>query len=250
MSNPFQEADGPQPPRQLKAALEILANLRPLVDNHIPLTLRFHERAQRYQTFLLQLDNATLLLDELVPNDGERFLSNGEPFAIEAYYEGVRLSWETEDPVGATELDGVPCYRVALPAELTYHQRRNAYRALLKGSGEIAATLSGKRLAVELKGRLADISATGCKLVLGGDQRNGLQPGEVYDFVAMLPIGRIETKIELRHAHHDERSDLTHCGIRFHGMNGLLQRQVERFVFQLQREARRYQGGDEGRFSR
>ncbi|WP_043238879.1 flagellar brake protein [Stutzerimonas azotifigens] len=240
MSNPFLEEEGPQPPRVLTAPLEVLANLRPLLENHIPLIIRFADRSQRFQSFVVELDRAggSLVLDELIPTDGERLLHAGEPFSIEGFYEGARIAWEVRT-ARIDELDGIRSYRTELPTELVYHQRRNAYRATLTGP-TVFATLAGKQLSQPLEGKVVDLSATGCKLCLPGNRVHGLQPGEVYEhFVAQLPIGRVETAIELRHARYEERSDSTFCGIRFHQMNGLLQRQIERLVYQLQREARR-----------
>ncbi len=245
MSNPFLEEEGPQPPRVLIAPLEILANLRPLLDNHIPLIIRFAERSQRFQSFIVELnrEGGSLALDELIPTDGERLLDAGEPFNVEGFYEGARIAWEVR-AARADELDGVRCYRTELPTELVYHQRRNAYRAILDGP-TVPATLSDKRLPQPLEGRVVDLSATGCRLRLPGNRIHGLQTGEVYErFVAQLPTGRIETAVELRHLHHDEKSDTTLCGIRFHRMSGLLQRQIERLVYQLQREARRTRTDD------
>lgn len=56
MSNPFFDEEGPQPPKLLTAPLEIHANLRPLLDNRTPLIIRFHERNQRYRSFLVELN--------------------------------------------------------------------------------------------------------------------------------------------------------------------------------------------------
>ena len=47
------------------------------------------------------------------------------------------------------------------------------------------------------------------------------------------------TSAEMRHAYFNEKSGMTFVGLRFHRMSGLEQRQVERFVYQLQRESRR-----------
>ena len=55
----------------------------------------------------------------------------------------------------------------------------------------------------------------------------------------MLPIGAMSTAAELRHVHFEEKANMTFVGLRFFRMSGLEQRQVERFVYQLQREARR-----------
>ena len=41
MSNPFQEDDGPQPPKVLSAPLEVFANLRTLQQSHDPLIIMF-----------------------------------------------------------------------------------------------------------------------------------------------------------------------------------------------------------------
>ena len=54
-----------------------------------------------------------------------------------------------------------------------------------------------------------------------------------------IGFGSMTTPVELRYLHHEEKIDTTFAGVRFHNMSGLVQRQVERFVYQLQREARR-----------
>lgn len=239
MSNLFFGDEGPQPPKVLTAPLEIYANLRPLLDNNIPLTLRFHERSQRYQSYLVEMNRETgwIALDELIPNDGERLLLQGEAFHVEGFYEGARIFWTSQQDVHLGEIDGTRCYWIPTPAELTYHQRRNAYRAQLKELA-VTAQLGGAAVRNALEGRLLDISATGCKLSIKGNQGN-LQTGQVYELAAKLPIGTIQTEVELRHLVVDEKLDMTMCGLRFHRLSGLTQRQIERLVYQLQRDARR-----------
>lgn len=239
MSNSFFGDEGPQPPKVLTAPLEIYANLRPLLDNNIPLTLRFHERSQRYQSYLVEMNRETgwIALDELIPNDGERLLLQGEAFHVEGFYEGARIFWTSQQDVHLGEIDGARCYWIPTPAELTYHQRRNAYRAQLKELA-VTAQLGGAAVRNALEGRLLDISATGCKLSIKGNQGN-LQTGQVYELAAKLPIGTIQTEVELRHLVVDEKLNMTMCGLRFHRLSGLTQRQIERLVYQLQRDARR-----------
>ncbi|NKQ11520.1 flagellar brake protein [Pseudomonas sp. SST3] len=245
MSNPFAEDEGPQPPQILKTAVEIQANLRLLLDNHIPLLIRFAERNQRYQTYLVEIsrEKGWIAFDELIPSDGERLMASAEPFQVEGYYEGVRIAWNNGHPVHRDELDGAPCYWAHLPDQILYHQRRNAYRAPLSAQ-PVAVELSGKSIKKPLKGKVLDMSATGCKLSFPGDLQNSLQAGQVYENLsAKLPFGTITTAAELRHVVFDEKLDLTFCGMRFYRIGGLTQRQVERFVYQLQREARRDQAG-------
>jgi c-di-GMP-binding flagellar brake protein YcgR len=128
-----------------------------------------------------------------------------------------------------------------MPEAVHYHQRRNAFRAQLKQTDQVKIELAGDKLRSSIPGQLLDISATGCKLRLPGNVASSLHSGQVYErFTAQLPFGEMTTAVELRHVQYEEKLDTTFAGVRFHRMNGLEQRQVERFVYQLQREARRF----------
>ncbi|MBA1200807.1 pilus assembly protein PilZ [Pseudomonas capeferrum] len=243
----FDEADAPQPPKVLTTPLEIAANLRLLLESHDPLMITFPERDQRFQSYVVHVDTDTLALDEMIPRDGERFIENGEPFRIEGFHDGVRIAWDCNTEVSISEIDGNRCYRGSLPDEVTYHQRRNAFRAALKLSQLIDVTLDGVRLRGlgALRGKLLDISATGCKLRFEGDIEDRLQLGQVYEkFSAGAPLGMSQVMVELRHLHFEEHINTTFAGVRFHNLTGQLQRKVESFVYQLQREARRFDKDD------
>lgn len=247
MSNALNAEDAPQPPKVLSTPLEVAANLRMLQESHDPLIITFHERTQRFQSFLVEVDreNDRLVLDEMIPRDGERFLEAGEPFRVEGFHDGVRIAWESNGNLNIVDNDNGRCYHGALPLEVVYHQRRNAFRAALKLSQLVDVELAGDRLKHSLNGKLLDVSATGCKLRFDGDIGERLQLGQVYErFSAALPFGTMTAPVELRYLHFEERIDTTFAGVRFHNMSGLVQRQVERFVYQLQREARRFDKDD------
>ena len=244
MSSPFSQEDGPQPPKVLRAPVEIVANLRQLQQNHDPLIITFHERNQRFQSYVIEVDRDKnlLILDELMPNDGERYLANGEAFNVEAFHEGVRVAWTCEQSVRITDHEGARCYFSPMPLEVTYHQRRSAFRAPLKQSELIKIELAGDKLRTAVPGHLLDISATGCKLRFPGNITSSLQAGQVYErFTARFPFGAMTTAIEMRHVQYEDKVDTTFVGARFHRINGQEQRLVERFVYQLQREARRFE---------
>ncbi|WP_426142167.1 flagellar brake protein [Pseudomonas sp. DWP3-1-2] len=240
--------DAPQPPKVLTTPLEIAANLRQLLDSHDPLIITFHERTQRFQSYLVEVDRETntIGLDEMIPRDGERFLMSGEPYRVEGFHDGVRIAWEGGGHMTLVESDNQRLYRGPMPAEVVYHQRRNAFRAALKLASLVNVEIGGDRLKSPLSGKLLDISATGCKLRFEGDVSERMQLGQVYErFAAYLPFGTMTAPVELRHLHFEERVNTTFAGVRFHNMSGLVQRQVERFVYQLQREARRFDKDDD-----
>ncbi|MGC5701270.1 flagellar brake protein [Pseudomonas sp. NFXW11] len=247
MFNAPNAEDTPQPPKVLTTALEISSNLRLLQESHDPLIITFHERSQRFQSYVTEVDRDSnmLALDEMIPRDGERFLLAGEAFRVEGFHDGVRIAWDSNGLPTLDESDGGRCYRTTLPDEVVYHQRRNAFRAALKLSQLVDIELGGDKLKSPLTGKLLDISATGCKLRFDGDVSSRLQLGQVYErFIAALPFGSMTAPVELRYLHFEERIDTTFAGVRFHNMSGLVQRQVERFVYQLQREARRFDKDD------
>ena len=242
MSSAFNDESGPQPPKMLKTSVEIIATLRQLQQNHDPLIIQFKDRGQRFQSYLVEIDKdrGRVALDEIIPTDGERFLKQGETFNVEAFRDGVRVAWTCDHDVLPGELEGAPCYWAPLPNEVIYHQRRSAFRASLKQSDLVKVVLNGDKLRDPIPGHLLDISATGCKLRFAGNLTQQLNNGQVHErLTAYLPFGNMTCAVELRHVQYDEKVDMTFVGTRFYRMNGLEQRNVERFVYQLQREARR-----------
>lgn len=244
----FDAQDAPQPPKVLSTPLEISANLRMLQESHDPLIITFQDRSQRFQSYLVEVDREsnTLVLDEMIPRGGERFLEAGIPFRVEGFHDGVRIAWEYTSPLSIDDANDHRCYRGTLPEEVIYHQRRNAFRAALKLSQLIDVQIAGEKLKAPIKGKLLDVSATGCKLRFEGDISKSMQLGQVYErFSAALPFGMMTTPVELRYLHVEERLNITFAGLRFHNISGPVQRQVERFVYQLQRDARRFDKDDD-----
>jgi c-di-GMP-binding flagellar brake protein YcgR len=241
VSTPFTESTGAQPPKILKTAVEVFVNLRQLQQSHDPLVISFPERSQNFQTYLVEVnrERGVIALDELVPNDGERFIKNGEIFSVEGFHDGVRIAWKCEQTVKIGELEGARCYWTALPSEVIYHQRRNAFRAPLKQGQLLAVELAGEKLKTGIRGQLLDMSATGCKLRFQGDVSMRIQLGQVYEQLTLqLPFGSLTTPAELRYLSYNDKLDVTFAGLRFSKIEGLAQRQIERFVFQLQRDAK------------
>lgn len=56
MFNALNAEDAPQPPKVLTTPLEIAGTLRMLQESHDPLIITFHERNQRFQSYLVEID--------------------------------------------------------------------------------------------------------------------------------------------------------------------------------------------------
>lgn len=241
MSDLFSEGNASQPPQQLNSPIEVISHLRALMNNRDPLELRFAGRQQVFQSYIVDVDreNNRIALDELIPNDGERYLLNGETISIVAYREGVRIAWSHSQLALLDTLDEARCYWLTLPTQISYHQRRNAFRADTLPEQSLNVHIDSSKLSQTISGRLLDISATGCKVYIK-PANTVLQPGQLYEnFAINLPSGSVTLSAELRHLNSDESATSTVAGFKFHNLNGAAQRIIERFVYQLQREARR-----------
>lgn len=241
MSDLFSEGNTSQAPQPLNSPIEIISHLRALMENRNPLELTFTENKQVCQTYIVAIDreNNSIALDELIPNISQRHLLNGEALTIVTHRDGVRISWAHHQQALPDTLDGAPCYWLTLPKQISYHQRRNAFRADTLPEQSLEVSVSGSKLSKPISGRLFDISATGCKVHIK-TASTALQTGQLYEtFAISLPAGDITISAELRHLNINEEANTTLAGFKFHDISGAAQRVIERFVYQLQREARR-----------
>lgn len=245
------EEKADQGPVTFRESIEIAGHLRTLATHKERVSLVFEDVsvARHGYTTLLAVDRERKLiaLDEVVPLDGERHLVNGQTFSAEGYHEGVRMAWTSRAyRLKRGSLEGTPCFWIDLPDELEYHQRRDAYRAPLKRTQSPNVNLSGSKLSPSLVGKLLDISATGCKLQFPGNLTDYLQPGAIYERLSIaLPETTLVVAVELRHLYYDRSREASMAGMRFYEISGYEQRQIERYVFQLQRESRRLEFEDD-----
>jgi len=242
----FNENSSPQPPRILTTATEINGNFRTLMNNNLPLKIRFPGREQRYLSYIVAVDreNASLALDEFVPNTALRLLQSGDEFHVEAHIDGVRINWSHQQTGIPAEINGHPCLWFKFPEAMRYHQRRGTFRANVIPDQPASITIAGKTLTTPVSGRLLDISATGCKVHIDSANTN-LKAGQLYESCSLImPHGSLGLSVEARHVQAIEENDITKVGLRFHQVDGVTQRNIERYVYQLQREARRDEGGE------
>jgi c-di-GMP-binding flagellar brake protein YcgR len=240
-----------QGPVTYKEPIEVAGHLRTLAAHKERVSLVFEELpvTRHGYTVLLAVDRerGLIALDEVLPLESERHLLDGQTFSAEGYHEGVRMAWTSRNyRVKRGSLEGVPCFWIDLPDELEYHQRRDAYRAPLKRTQSPNVNLSGSKLSPSLVGKLLDISATGCKVQFPGNLTDYLQSGTVYERLSIaLPESTLVVAVELRHLYFDRSRESSMVGLRFYQISGYEQRQIERYVFQLQRESRRLDFEDE-----
>lgn len=246
MSNLREQEAGPQPPRTIRSALEITSLFKTLMQSRDQLIISFPDRAQSFQSYMVAVDNDSrqLWIDEMVPAEGDRYISQGESFRIDAWHDGVHMRWQCPSAERVT-LDDAPAYRVALPGEMLYHQKRGAFRAPVQRPLETGVCLIHGKRGTSDSGHLLDISATGCRVRLSGDHSH-LKPGDLYEpsYLELPETGRVGVAMEIRHVCYQPATDESLVGLCFKRAMPAAQRQIDRYVNLLQREARRLEKDD------
>lgn len=225
----------------------IFAVLRSLQKHRSPLSIQFHGRDnQTYTSIILKVDleEGYFILDEIAPPSGHKKVMSGSPFSIKANDKGVQVLFGSNIIVGAGRNDGAAIYKVPLPKKLLYKQRRDAYRAHIALADQAEVKLTSYERQKPLLGRIIDISSSGCKIEFSYLVDPAFEELEVFDEVSFeLPESTFDTSVlcsaEARHAVYFEDKNMTQCGFRFLNPDGRNQREIDRFVAYLQREARR-----------
>lgn len=247
MPTSFQQEAGAQPPREVRSPIEILSLLKNIQQRHDQLTVTFTDRLQKFQSFIVRInaDSRQLWFDEMIPREGDRYAAAGEAFRVETWVDGVHIRWQCPGSQQVM-LDDAPAYCAPVPNEMIYHQRRGAFRASVRRSLDVGIGIAHAQRAVSLVGNLIDVSATGCKARIAGNCSHQLPPGEEFEhsYLDLPDSGRSTVTLEVRRAEYDEVSGDTHVGLRFKQTTPVTQRQIDRFVNFLQREARRLEKDD------
>jgi len=225
----------------------IFAVLRALQKSRAPLSITFRNHSDQIFTSIIlkvDLDEGYFILDEIAPPSGHQHAISGGIFSIQANDKGIQVFFGNNTITGTGSNGGAAIYKIPLPKQLIYKQRRDAYRAHIAIADQVEVKLISYERQKPLVGRIIDISSTGCKVEFPYIIDPAFTDFEVFDEVSFdLPESEFDTSVlcaaEARRATYLEDRHMTQCGFRFLSPDGYNQRQIDRFVAYIQREARR-----------
>ena len=241
MPNPFVEEAGPQPPGA-QGPVEIQANLRLLQDSRDSLLITFADRNQRFQSFLVDIDR---------DRGWSRWTnSSPTPANVSAERRGVsRRSLPRRACVSpgnasarcssanttASLLLGRPSRRSALPpAPQRLPRQHQAEPADRRGNRRGETPRAAERTT-------AGIPPPAPSCASPAMSPNACIPARSTRLQRPVATGARSARDRTASRAFRRKLDATFAGVRFSEMSGLAQRQVDRFVYQLQREARRFE---------
>jgi len=222
---------------------QIFSILSSVQKSRTPITIKFEGSEKYYTSIILKtdLDKNHLIIDEIAPEDGHVLALQNMSFSIRGSHGGISLFFRHNIISGSNSENGIAFYSIPLPDKMVYQQRRNSFRALVPRALNTQASVTSDKHLQPLSGRLYDISITGCRINFEGEVNQGLVRGDIFELAAItLPDGdQLNYALKLKHAFYRRENDETSCGFEFLGIDKVGQRLVDRFVYFLQREARR-----------
>lgn len=217
----------------ITAGHEIQALLMRLIAERTPLSVFLPEAGAPYGSLLLDLDRerGQLIADALYPAAGHRRALPGLALHVATRLGGIELRFRTR--IDAIDADAAT-YRLALPRELDYRQRRRAYRTRVPAAYVIGAQLHADEAAAQRAASLVDISTEGVALRMRA--ADAPAPGDCLRCTIELPVGVLEAMLEIRSVRTDPAlPGACSIGGSFAGLSHEQQRLVGRFTALLQR---------------
>lgn len=217
---------------------QIASLLKRMHDERALLTVTLPGSDYQYRSAVVEVDlvKGHLLLDELYPVEGHARLIEAKKFHVHTRLKGVDIDFAGVLAEAASEA-GIALYKVPLPAQIFYRQRRTSYRVHIGAGLAIPVSLDDKGL-LRLEGQLCDISAGGVGVRLKSEQPLSVNDGVVFSECAIRLPGnkRILSGLELRFVSPVDPLHFVRIGGRFVGLERSDKKLVEQFVVSLERE--------------
>ncbi|MEM8769276.1 MAG: PilZ domain-containing protein [Pseudomonadota bacterium] len=227
----------------LDTRAEIAEALKGLRNQRATLQLTFECENSLHRARILDVLDDAVLLEDLQPRSGLPLMSNGRRFSLSGRADGVYLFSEENACVRVEEDRGVPYFRIPLPTNVLYQQRRRSarYQLPVRTEGRAAVVKLIRSIAADkdhsdtLSGSLLDISAGGCRVSLPGPIHPPLEVGEQLASAAIeIPtLFDLAADATIRHASYNKRTRQVICGLEFTGMHVTDRRRLEQFMQSL-----------------
>ncbi|MGD8483615.1 MAG: flagellar brake protein [Thioalkalispiraceae bacterium] len=219
---------------------QILGLLNRVRDTHLLLSVRLENDKQLYSSAIIDTypEQNSMLLDELYPKTGHDKIVAGMLLQVQTRLKGVDMQFECR--VNSIESSSdIAAYRVNIPDSLAYYQRRQQFRAPISQQADIYLRLQpqGSKAVI---GQIFDVSLNGIGLHF--DPTAGLVLEEkqtISDVKIDFPdCSPFSASLEIRSMRLNKAGNTLIVGTQFIKLPQKDQRQVQRYVAALDRQAR------------
>lgn len=224
----------------LRGTEEIFQLLKLLEKRKTQLTITFPGHRNQFVSMILRAERSIerFVLDEISPGEGHRLAVNGQPFHIRARAQGAEIAIRNQRSENVGKDNDAAYYVLPFPKEITYIQRRNAFRVGMPDGLRGAISFQHPQTGAIHKGQLLDISGTGCRAVFSSLTENELALRQKLPAckieVPGTPGIALDTEI-LSLSSNPEHGSVT-CGLHFVDITAGTDKAIFRLVNALQRK--------------
>ena len=222
---------------KLTAADDIQHLFKRISTKHSLLSVLIDSSDEYYGSTIIEINNKEnyLVIDELYPKDGHEKIQAGTGLMFNTQYQGAFVNFSSiVEAIG--ENDKAAYYKIALPEEVEYHQRRNTYRIATSVSEPIPITLVNED-DVMIKGELRDISHGGLCIRINDISHISIT-SEDYVPTCLIHVEnrqKILTSINICHVEKINETGSLRIGAEFANMSKIDRRELEHLIASLER---------------
>jgi c-di-GMP-binding flagellar brake protein YcgR len=212
--------------------------LREVIDDRHLVTVNIKGSEEPYNSALFELnpEGGYVLLDELIPREGNSRLSQEKSLSVKACVNGVILTFPAEIQE-ASDDNGVPFYKLAFPEAIDYKHRREYHRIsppLDKAVTVHLLTTQGRLVSGELR----NLSLGGLCVRLSRQASVGIRVGDIISrcVIALPNQKKIITSLEIRNYSGWQTKTSRRVGGRFIELSKADQEELQQFVLSWDRQ--------------
>jgi len=224
----------PQESRYLSTREEVAEVFRLFRDQLSEVKLRFAGVDAPYTARVLDLDNDSVLLQNVVPRDGTNHLSEGTEFSISGRADGLFV-YVTGNKAELSGDRTDAYFKIAMPATVLYQQRRRTQRARIPVQENVHRSHIRLGNIQPLYARILDISATGARAEVAPARPNSLRANQqIENCLIHIPNQlSIDVDLMIRHADFSEIHQTMECGLELVNPSAEVATQLKSFLARI-----------------
>ena len=204
---------------------------------HSLLTITIESSDECYGSTILEVDNDNkfLVIDELHPEQGHSKIEIGTVVSFNAHYAGAFVYFVARVEAIGNNSEAA-YYKIGMPDEVQYHQRRNTYRITTSITEPVSVNLVNED-EVLIKAELRDISHGGVCLRINPASHISINSGDIIPTCLIQVSGerKILSSLNICHVEVIKETGSLRIGAEFSDMSTFDQRELEHFIAALER---------------
>lgn len=234
----------PEPMEKLYDKTRITVLLQKLLERRALLSIQLDNHPLPFSSAVIEVnrDGDFFVIDELKPETGDELLRQNPTVHIIGHLDGVVM--RLASTVREFGMDNnILFYKLPIPEQADYHQRRQAVRVKLSAANPLAVTFTDKS-GENYKGEIENLSIGGLRARFRRDLPYHLETGMKLSCSFLIPPDRTE-KINsdfviraIKHEHDTYKSAFLGGQFLFLAVEKQMERKLQRAIMTLQRASR------------